>query len=192
MKKIMLLLSVVVFIAISCDSKKKSIPADTEISDSDSILSDEINILPDDETSENDDVADNDGSGNPDIENDEEVGDENDEDPYPYTECDLETKNCGGTEICLFVWEKGKYYCLPSCDPESATPCEGEKVCEPVLEEINYGCFPRLRVSGKVFNLESEMYEPVEGATVVGMFTSGISTDTILTDSLGNYEFFVR
>ncbi|HQM84858.1 MAG TPA: hypothetical protein PLD55_09285 [bacterium] len=190
MKKIFLILSVVALIFISCNSKKKTVPTDGEITDNDSVSADDDDsgTLPDsvenDETGEIDDQT-----VEPDSEVDQDIVDE---DPYPYLECDIETKNCGETEICLFVWEKGKYYCLPSCDPEATEPCEGEKVCEPVFEETNYGCFPRLRVSGKVFNLESEMYEPVEGATVVGMFTSGISTDTILTDSLGNYEFFVR
>jgi len=192
MKKVFLILSVAVFIFISCNSKKKLVTTDNEngTNDSDTELTDnETEPLPDADTADDDPVIDDDNLVQPDEESD---ADNNDEEPYPYIECEIETKICETDELCLFVWEKGKHYCLPSCDPEAQTPCEGDKVCEPVFEETNSGCFPRLRVAGKVFDLESDVYKPVEGASVVGMFTTGASTDTVKTDSLGNYEFFLK
>ncbi|HQO92765.1 MAG TPA: hypothetical protein PLX56_10590 [bacterium] len=81
MKKIFLILSVVALIFISCNSKKKTVPTDGEITDNDSVSADDDDsgTLPDsvenDETGEIDDQT-----VEPDSEVDQDIVDE---DPYP-------------------------------------------------------------------------------------------------------------
>ena len=187
--KLVAILFFVTFIAIvapSCSNSNVS-GSDNELSDSDLGAVDEVN---DTVEAEVDDDAIDDIDEVVDV--DSEVGDvDADEEIYPFTLCDPDAPACSATELCLFVWEKSDFYCKPSCEDDDG--CDGDYLCETVVDETLLGCFPPIKVNGYVFNMDADISEPVEGAFVVGMLSgSGISSDRITTDSAGNYSILLR